>query len=275
MNNRIKLDREKETLLIPLYGKARESRKKTPVLYDHKALEIVEKIEYEFESLKIPVKTNTMMCLRAKLMDNFVKEFLKGNKESNKSCVILHLGCGLDSRCVRIDDPETDWYDLDYKKVIDIRRIFFPETDNYHLIPSSVTASEWIERIPAGEEHYLVVAEGLFMYLKEEEIKDLLFSIKKRLGQYTLIFDAYSVYTARKVKNHPSLKKTGAEIHWGIDHPEELTRWDPGIELMDEIFFTSNEEIDKLGSGTKLMYRIADLFPIARKAHRILIYKIK
>ena len=271
MNNKIKLDREKETLLIPLYGKALESRKKIPVLYDHKAVEIVEKIDYEFESLQIPAKTNTMMCLRAKLMDNFVGGFLNRNKD----CTVLHLGCGLDSRYVRIDHPDTDWYDLDYKEVIDIRRNFFPERDNYHLIPSSVTAPEWIVRIPAGKKNYLAVAEGLFMYLKEEEIKDLLFSIKKRLGQYTLIFDAYSVLTARKAKKHPSLKKTGADIHWGIDHPEEIARWDPGIKLMDEIFFTSSKEIEKLGFGTRLMYRIADLFPMARKAHRILIYSIK
>lgn len=50
----------------------------------------------------------------------------------------------------------------------------------------------------------------------------------------------------RKQKNHPSLKKTGAKIHWGIDNPVELTKW-----------------------GLK-----AHLFPFAKKAHRLLIYKI-
>jgi O-methyltransferase involved in polyketide biosynthesis len=271
MNNKIRLDREKETLLIPLHGKAMESKKKAPVLYDRKALEIVGKIDYDFGSLKIPGKTNTMMCLRAKLIDNFVRGFLAQSKE----CTILHLGCGLDSRYVRIGAPEADWYDLDYKEVINIRRNFFPETGNYHLIPSSVTSPEWIERIPAGNKHYLVVAEGLFMYLKEEAIKDLIFSIKKRVGRYTLVFDAYSVYTARKAKHHRSLKKTGAEIHWGIDHPETLAGWNKGIELRNEIYFTANEEIEKMGFGTKLIYRIANLFPMAKKAHRILVYLIK
>jgi len=62
----ITLDKEKETLLVPLYGKAMETQKKTPILYDAKAVEIIEKIDYDFKSLKIPGKTNTMICLRAK-----------------------------------------------------------------------------------------------------------------------------------------------------------------------------------------------------------------
>jgi len=271
MDNRIKLGREKETLLIPLYGKALESKKKNPLIYDPRALEIIENIEYEFKSLRIPAKTNTMMCLRAKLMDNFVIQFL----ERNRDCIVLHLGCGLDSRCDRVDHPGTEWFDLDYQEVIDIRHIFFPETDHYHLIPSSVTAPEWKEKIPVGNRNKLVIAEGLFMYLKKEEIKDLLLSIKKRVGQYSLIFDAFSGYTARIVKHHRSLNKTGAEIHWGIDHPEELSRWDSGIKAVDQIYFTSNEEIGKLGFGTRWIYHLANLFPMARKAHRILIYSIK
>ena len=65
-NNMITLNKEKETLLVPLYGKVMETQKKTPILYDAKAVEIIEKIDYDFKSLKIPGKTNTMMCLRAK-----------------------------------------------------------------------------------------------------------------------------------------------------------------------------------------------------------------
>ena len=266
----IKLDKEKETLLVPLYGKAIESKKETPILIDSKALEIVEKINFNFKSLKIPSKTNTMMCLRAKLIDNFTNEFLANNTNN----IVLHLGCGLDSRYSRIDNTEVNWYDLDYKEVIDMRRQFFPETDKYHLISSSVTEPGWIESIPTSEKAYLVIAEGLFMYLKEEEIKTLLNSIKEKVGHFTLIFDAYNVFTSKKVKNHPSIKKTGAKIYWGIDDPEETLKWNSEIRFIKEIYFTSNEEIDKLGFGMRLSYKIAHIFPIARKAQRIMIYEI-
>ncbi len=270
-NKIITLSEEKETLLIPLYGKAMETLKKSPILLDSKALEIVEKINYNFKSLKIPAKTNTMMCLRAKIIDSFVISVLTNEQDS----VVLHLGCGLDSRYVRVNNRNVDWYDLDYKEVIDIRRNFYNETEKYHLILSSVTEFEWIDKIPRGHKQYLVVAEGLFMYLKENEIKEILMSIKKRIGHYTLILDAFNVFTAKNANNHPSIKKTGAKIHWGIDNPLELTKWDLGIQFLKVIYFTSNEVIEKFDLITKLLYRIANLIPMARNAQRILIFKIE
>lgn len=89
--DKISLSEEMETLLIPLFGKARESRKTAPVLFDKKAVEIIGQIDYFFTSLKIPEKTNVMMCLRAKIIDNFVKDYL----DRSNGSVALHLGCGL------------------------------------------------------------------------------------------------------------------------------------------------------------------------------------
>ncbi|MCR4443301.1 MAG: class I SAM-dependent methyltransferase [Peptococcaceae bacterium] len=267
---KIVLTEEKETLLIPLYGKAKENKKKRPILIDKKAAEIVNRIDYDFKSLTIPEKTNIMMCLRAKLIDNFVKDFLSKSDES----AALHLGCGLDGRYDRIEDKNVDWYDVDFKEVIDIRKHFYEETGNYHMIASSVTEREWLEKIPRGKKQYIVIAEGLFMYLKEDEIKTLISNLKERVGGYILIFDAYSVFTAKNVKNHPSIKKTGATIHWGIDNPEELTKWGMGIQLIEEKYFTSNEEIANLDAGVRLMFKIADLFPAAKKAQRLLIYRV-
>jgi O-methyltransferase involved in polyketide biosynthesis len=268
--DKIILTEEKETLLVPLYGKAKENEKKAPILIDKKAVEIVNQINYNFNSLKIPEKTNVMMCLRAKLIDDFVKDFLAKNNEG----VALHLGCGLDSRYNRIENPNVDWYDIDFKEVIDIRKHFYEETDNYHLISSSVTEDKWLEKIPGEKKQYIVIAEGLFMYLKEGEIKTLINNLKDRISSYTLIFDAYSVFTAKNVKNHPSIKKTGAIIHWGIDNPEELIKWGMGIQLIEEQYFTSNKEVKNLDTGTRIMFKIANLFPVAKKAQRLLIYTV-
>ncbi len=158
--------------------------------------------------------------MRAKLIDTAARAFVRDHPHSR----VLHLGCGLDSRYIGIDDTNVDWYDLDHPEVISIRRDFFPETDTYHLIASSVTAPAWLQQVPSDGRPSLVVAEGLFMYLDEQQIKTLLQAIRERTGPYTLIFDAFNVFTSRMVRNHPSLKKTGASIRWGIDDPEELTR---------------------------------------------------
>ena len=211
-----------------------------------------------------------MLCLRAKLIDNFTGAFLNERPDA----LVLHLGCGLDSRCSRIDTSKADWYDLDFPEVIDIRKQFFPESKYYHLIASSVTELSWINSLPTKKSACLVIAEGLFMYLKESEIKQLLRAIHEKVGHYTIIFDVYSIYTAKKVKNHPSIKKTGAQIHWGIDDPLDMIHWNSGLQFDREIYFTLNEELSNLGAATRFAYRLAHLFPIARKAQRILIYTV-
>mgnify|MGYP006288429221 CR=1 FL=1 len=267
---KIVLTEEKETLLIPLIGKAHENKKENPILNDKKAIEIVKQIDYDFDSLKISEKTNIMMCIRAKLIDDYVNNFLS----SNNNNIALHLGCGLDSRYYRIKNNDVEWYDVDFKEVINIRQHFFKETEKYHMIASSVTEAEWLERIPKEKDNYIVIAEGLFMYLKENEIKKLLNRLKDRFGNYTLIFDAYSVLTAKNAKSHPSLKKTGAKINWGINNPEELENWELGIKLIDKKYFTDYEGIDKLSIINRIMFKIANIFSIAKKAHRLLIYRV-
>lgn len=267
---KIVLTQEKETLLIPLFGKAKEMKKDSPILVDRKAVQILDQIEYDFSLLKIPEKTNILMSLRAKLIDSFVSDFLSTNKES----VALHLGCGLDSRYHRIGNSYVDWYDIDFEEVIDIRRLFFHETTNYHLISSSVTEDNLLEKIPIGKKRNIVIAEGLFMYLKEDDIKSLIVMLKNKLGSYTLIFDAFSVYSAKKVRNHPSIKKTGALIQWGIDNPNELENWKMDIKLINEQYFTSNDEIKNLGFGIRTMFKIANQFQFIKKAHRLLVYKV-
>lgn len=267
---KITLTKEKETLLIPLYGKAKDYNKEKSILNDIKALSIINEIEYNFSDLKIAEKTNIMMCIRAKMIDDYVEKFLL----DKSNVVALHLGCGLDSRYMRIGNDKVDWFDLDFEEVIDVRKRFYKETAKYHFISSSVTNKEWIKSIPKEKKHYIVIAEGLSMYLKDEDIQELFGRLKKQIKSFTLVMDAYSELTARSAKNHTSLKRTGAVIQWGIDDPKMLENWGPDIQFIEEQYFTKTENNHYLDFGTRLMFGIANLFPIAKKAHRLLIYKI-
>lgn len=261
--------KEKETLLIPLYGKARESQKRNPIIIDKKALSIVNQIDYNFSTLQIPEKTSTMMSLRARLIDDYVKDFLARHDD----CAVLHLGCGLDSRYERIINEQVDWYDIDFPEVIEVRQLFYQESERYHLIGSSVTESQWLNHVSLNHQNYIVIAEGLLMYLQEQDIKSLLKSLQNKIGSYVLIFDAFSVYSSRKVNSHPSLKKTGAVVHWGIDSPRDLEEWELELGFITQIAFTSNPIIQRLDLPSRIIYKLADKIPLAKNAHRILIYQ--
>lgn len=267
--DKIKLLKEKETLLIPLIARAKESKKESPIIFDEKAITITDQIDYDFKKLKIPEKTNIMMCIRAKMLDDYVKRHLF----NNKNCAVIHLGCGLDSRYERLRNNNVIWYDVDFEEVIELRKTFYETTKKYHMIASSVIEEDWIQKIQKNFENYLVVAEGLFMYLEEKEIKNLLKGMKDHIGSFTLVFDAYSQMTAKHAKNHPSLKKTGAKIQWGIDDEGALEQWDLGIQFIKEKYFHEYDGLDKLDILTRVMFKISSLFKAAKKAHRLLIYK--
>lgn len=272
---KIALTQEKETMLIPLYVKAIESKKKSPILEDPHAVKMIEQIDYDFSTLKIPEKTNIMMCLRAKLIDNFTQDFLSEHRQA----VALHLGCGLDSRYFRIknnalDRYAVDWYDVDFPEVIDLKKHFFKDSDHYHMIASSVTEKEWIDKLPARKEKNLVIAEGLLMYLREQDIKLLFERLKHKLGSYTIIFDAFNSYTVKKMVNHPSLKKTGATIQLGVDDPHELENWGLGLRLLQQMYFTDNPELEHLTFPVKAMFKLANGFSIVKNAQRILVYEV-
>ena len=275
---RILLTEEQETLLIPLYAKATESRRPSSIFVDEKAQDILERVDYDFARLRIPRKTILSLCIRAAKLDAYTRRFLAGHPQG----VVVHLGCGLDSRCLRVGSGGgmtggAEWYDLDLPPVIELRRKFYQETPSYHMIPSSVSDLCWVEGVPAQGRPVLVIAEGLLMYLSETEVKALLLKLSEAFPGCHLACDVFSVLTARKAKDISSLEKTGATVQWGIDDAHAIETWATGprgIRLEEEWYFTQAPEIARLGGGYRLAFRLAGLFKAANTAHRILYFAL-
>lgn len=265
---KVRLRGEEATMLITLYAKAYGCPQ--AVFDDEKARWVIEQIDYDFTNLKVPMGTRLTVCLRAKRLDDYLRAFL----EEHPRGTVLHLGCGLDARCDRVQDAEAQWYDLDLPEVIEIRKKLFQETDRYHMIPASVTDFSWLQAITHRQDGVFVVAEGLLMYLGEAGVRSLVLRLKEEFPGCFLACDAFSTLTARNIKQHPSLKKTGAVVVWGIDDPREIEGWGDGIHLKEEWFFTQAEEIKYLSLGQRLMFRISGLFGVAKRAHRILFYEL-
>lgn len=268
MKEKITLSEANETLLITLYCKAAVTRSKTPFLVDEKAIEILDRLAYDFQALKVNRGTILTVTLRAKRLDEYVRQFL----DEHPQAMVLHLGCGLDSRCQRIDDRQTLWIDLDMPPVIELRRKFFRESGNYRMIAASVLDWGWMEEAPSRDRPVMIVAEGLSMYLKEAEMMALVRRLKENYPGARLTFDAYSTFTVGRVHRHPSLKETGAAIHWGIDDPQEIETWAPGIELVEEWFFTQSADIRNLRWSDRFLFWMSSKFDVARRAHRVLYF---
>jgi O-methyltransferase involved in polyketide biosynthesis len=88
---KILLTEEQETMLVPLYCKALAGN---PIFVDENTQEILRRVDYDFAQLNVPPKTCVTLCLRAKQIDAYTREFLTPHPNS----VVVHLGCGLNGR---------------------------------------------------------------------------------------------------------------------------------------------------------------------------------
>ena len=214
----MKLNNESKTLFIPLLGRAQMS-KNNLFIHDPKAEEIINKVDFDFKSLRQSKWLSMYMSVRASIIDKICNEYIR----THRNTTVIHLGCGLDSRCQRINQSFNIWYDIDYNDVINIRKQFFDETQKYQMIGCSVLDYKWLNNI-RNDENILIVMEGLTMYLNEEELKELILQINDRFSNVHLIFDAYSKKGVRASKYKNPVNQMKAKVKYGFDNPDDFLK---------------------------------------------------
>lgn len=189
---------------MTLYLHARDNTSAAPILGDRFAAGVIDSIDYDFAQLKRLQGNQPVIVSRAKLIDDRVRDFLAHAPDA----VVLHLGCGLDSRVLRID-PRADvtWIDLDQQPVIDLRRRFYPDRPGVTTVAASVTDTAWWANVPIGRPQ-LVVGEGLLMYLSPNGVVQLLDNISGHSAPVqTLIFDTVGPWVRRVARWQPDMRR--------------------------------------------------------------------
>jgi O-methyltransferase involved in polyketide biosynthesis len=150
--------------------------------------------------------------------------------------VVVHIGCGLDSRFERVDNGQVEWYDLDLPDVIALRRKFIgDEGKRYHLLGGSAFDSAWIDQVSVHRQRpFLFMAEGVLMYFEKAQVKSLVLMLRDHFPGAELVIDAFSPFLVRGNNLRLSITKFGARYHWGTWRGQELERWGDGIRLLDE-----------------------------------------
>jgi O-methyltransferase involved in polyketide biosynthesis len=266
---KVHLTKEKETMLLALYSRARESRKEAPLLRDTMAEEAIERIDYDFGRTKPSYVESLQVVLRSLQLDRWTAEFLAEHPDAT----VLQLGCGLDSRVYRIDPPPgVRWFDVDYPEVIEPRRKLYPERAGYRMIGSSVTDPGWLDEVP-GDRPAWIVAEGLTYYLSESDVKTLLNRLTGHFPTGQMAFDAVSSLGAKLAKNNAKIQATGATIGWWMDDPRDIKLLDPKLELVTELRPREAHRYDRLPGSFRALLRVMDLFPSLCRLNRLLRYR--
>lgn len=268
----MELSNNSKTLFIPLISKATMSKKEI-FIKDKKAEEIINDIDNENKELKVSKWLSLYITLRATIFDNLCDDFLKENKDG----IVFHIGCGLDSRVLRIKQEYYKWYDIDLEPVIEIRKKYYEETDKYKIISSSISDKRWLEENVLEDDiskPVLIIAEGVTMYLSDDELKEFIENIKNKFKKVKFIFDAYSKKACELSKYKNPVNDVNAKITWGIDIPDDFKKIARGIEYDDTYYIYDEEKINSLKGLEKYIFKYIFAGKISEKMNKIYSFDI-
>ena len=227
-------DKVSETLLIPLYMRAKESRRgQEAILQDPVANDIVERIDYDYSKFD-GAKLSEIGCnVRCWYLDNVVKRFVSTHIHP----VVVNLGCGLDARCQRtVHDDNTVFYSLDLPDVIDLREKLLPAVKGENYIASSLFDTDWMEKIREHnpDSDFLFVIEGVLMYFEERQIREFFDNLCQYFPGAEVWFDVCGSLSVKNQNRHDSLKTVAARFKWALDNGADLEKWNDHIHIITQ-----------------------------------------
>lgn len=260
-----------ETLLIPLYMRAKESQRGAGAMVkDPIAQKLVEQIEYDYSKFDNAKMSEIGCAIRCWFFDQKVRDFV----QSHINPVIINVGCGLDARCQRTaeGDKNVVFYSLDLPDTIGLRQHYIPAAVNEKYISSSMFETAWMDEIKTRhpDSNFLFIIEGVVMYFEEGQLKSFFNDICERFHDADIWFDTMGTIGVKKQNKHDSIKKVEATFKWGVDDGHILETWHPTLRLIEQVspgkFFRSRQTI---------LMRIMSLFPsLFNKIYSYLGYKI-
>lgn len=254
---RVDLTGAPQTMLATLYGKALDADLPKSVLHDTYARGVVARIDYDWSQTTVTAARSPGVTLRSAYFDKTARQFLAVHPEA----VVLHLGCGLDSRYYRLDPgPGVDWYDVDYPEVADLRRQLYPAREHCHIVSASVTDPAWLAAVPT-DRPVLMLAEGLTMYLSEADGQALFRRIVAQFPSGELQFDAFSRLGVKLQWTNSVVRRAGATLQWAMDGPDDVLSPVPGLRLLSWESALGPDGYDLLPTGLRVVAAVMRAVP--------------
>src|SRR5215510_4017983 len=175
------------------------------------------------DTFKDETGPNTSNVARHRIIDDFLRHELLANPKLK----VIIIGAGFDTRAFRLKGGA--WVELDEPQVIAYKDERLPASgsqNELHRIPIDfstdsleVKLSSFSDRAPV-----VVVIEGVFMYLEQEAIDELLRTLRRLFPHHKLICDLMTREFFEKYGKtiHEKLTGMGATFKFTVDNPEEI-----------------------------------------------------
>lgn len=149
---------------------------------------------------------------RGKAFDRAANRFIAEHPD----CTVINLACGLDTRFWRIDHEKCTYIELDLPEVIQLKKELLKDQLSYNLLGISVLDTTWIDQVTSnGNTAFLLLAEGLFMFLPQGEAAKLFKEIGDRFSRSQLVLDMVPEGWTKGIWK--SLIRLHSRIEWGLD----------------------------------------------------------
>jgi O-methyltransferase involved in polyketide biosynthesis len=261
------LGQVQETMLVPLYLRAVETQRKYPILRDPKAVEMVESIDWDFR--RFGQRWRVVSCiLRTAIFDEWVKDFLSHHPEGT----VVEIGAGLNTRFERLDNGTVHWFDLDLPDVVELRRRFFTDSERRVTLASSILDPGWMAAVRLSPGPYCFVAETVFVYLTEQEVKAALAQIAGNFPGASIALDTGTLKAIEHENKDHARRKFDARFVWACEDPREIERWKIGLRLVESrtLMDVPDSLRPRLSLPMRAAFRIfAKLFPRITKFYQL------
>lgn len=174
---------------------------------------------------------------RWKAFDNAVHRLIT----DHPNCTVINLACGFDTRFWRIENEKCRYIELDLPEVIALKREILKDHLDYELIGCSVLDTSWIDQVTLnGNTDFLLLAEGLFMWIPQPDSARLLKEIGERFYRSQLVLDMVPYKYTKGIWK--SLIRLHSRIDWGLDvawvfgikDPQDLEAYGNGFKVIGE-----------------------------------------
>lgn len=204
------------------------------------------------DKFKDEVGPNTSNVARHRIIDDLLREQLA----ANPNLTVVIIGAGFDSRAFRLKGGR--WVELDEPQVIAYKNERLPASQSpneLERIPIDFSTDSLEEKLWSfvGRNPVVVVIEGVFMYLEEDTIKQLLQTLHRVFPHHKLICDLMTRVFFEKYGRTIREKITGMGAHFKLttDDPEALflqngyrrTGW---FSMIEKAFEFDSKKIPKI-----------------------------
>jgi O-methyltransferase involved in polyketide biosynthesis len=234
---KIELGAVEETLVLPLWARAKDAEMSDPVLNDLYARDIIAKIDYDFSKIETTYMENHQLVwiIRAYQFEKCLREFL----ENKDNAMVVNIGAGLDTTFKRVDNGSVLWINIELPDVAVLRQQLIPDSEREKTIARSVFDFAWMDDIAPQikASPMLFMAAGVLCYFEPKEIEMLFKKLAAAYPSAHVLFDAMSWFTVW-FSNRAILKKSrmdsSARLKWHLKRASHLRRWVDTIKIIDE-----------------------------------------